>query len=83
MAQRYSVLAQAEVTLEIVVIADSPEEAVAKARHAQTHPPSRAKWRQVIDHDLGTIDTVTEKRKDGRAFSVEYNHRREHRCEPF
>lgn len=66
--QRYAVLREATVTLEVVVLAESPEDAVRRAYAADP-----GKWEVLEDcgRGLDPIDSVTERRKNGRAFSVE------------
>lgn len=72
MGKRYAVLATADVDVEIEVIADSPLEAVEIA--ARAHP---SKWKQLEGFGLRPasegIDSVTERRKNGRAFSVTFD----------
>lgn len=70
--KRYSVLATAEVDVELEVLAESPLQAVELA--AQAHP---GRWKQLEGFGLKPasegIDSVTERRKNGRAFSVEWD----------
>jgi hypothetical protein len=66
--QRYAVLCEATVTLEVVVMAASPEDAVQRA-----YATDLGKWEELsaCGRTFERIDSVTERRKNGRAFSVE------------
>jgi hypothetical protein len=64
--RRYAVLCEAEVTFELVVTADSPEAAVQKAKVTPL-----GDWEDIGQRRKLSIDSVTERRKNGRAFSVE------------
>lgn len=64
--QRYAVLAEAKVSVDLVLLAESPEDAVQKARFIPTRY-----WETLDDWRRDDSDSVTERRKNGRAFSVE------------
>lgn len=65
--RRYAVLCEATVTHEVVVMADSPEAAVKRAREMPI-----SDWEALYGCGvrIDPIDSVTERRKNGRAFSV-------------
>ena len=65
---KYQVLREAKQTVAVTVVARTPEEAVRKA-YAKSHDS----WKPIEDGmGLEHIDTVTEQREGGKAYSVEY-----------
>jgi len=64
--QRYAVLREATVTLEVVVMAESPEEAVRRA-----YDTDFERWEIHGGYSVEPVDSVTERRNNGKAYSVE------------
>jgi hypothetical protein len=73
---KYQVLREATVTVAVTVNADSPEDAVRKGYECKHRD-----WKSLGDGmGLSHIDTVTEQRKNGKAYDVEYSHDHRVRC---